>query len=181
MPIDNPTSLVEEFKKSGEFDRLRREVLMRFQQDGSYSALKTRVEEIGRQRLTTDQTLQYLSQETVQKELAQEVERYPIIERAVADVRIFSDPTFLANMQGSIQKILHDEPRGQSSMPKDNETAVREITTKSMKNAADAQPTAESARLSSSDTMLDKVSTSQRPSEEDKTEPAESIYQIKAL
>jgi hypothetical protein len=49
-----------------------------------------------------------------------------------------------------------------------------------MKNAADAQPTAESARLSSSDTMLDKVSTSQRPSEEDKTEPAESILSNKS-
>ena len=42
---------------------------------GSYFALKSRVEEIGRQRLATDQTLQYSSQETVHKELAQEVER----------------------------------------------------------------------------------------------------------
>lgn len=103
-------------------------------------------------------------------------------------------------MQGSIQKILHDEPRGQLSMSKgrllsrllascaqssideeiDNETAVRENTTKPVENAADAKPPAESARLSSSDPVLDKVSMSQGSSKEDKTEPAESTLPNKS-
>lgn len=40
-----------------------------------------------------------------------------MVERAVADVRIFSDPTFLASTKSSIKKILDDE-RGISGMPK---------------------------------------------------------------
>jgi len=32
MTISNPTQLVDAFKKSGEFDRLRRELLAEFQQ-----------------------------------------------------------------------------------------------------------------------------------------------------
>lgn len=33
MPISNPTQLVDAYKKSGEFDRLRRELLASFQRD----------------------------------------------------------------------------------------------------------------------------------------------------
>lgn len=33
MPLVTPVALVEEFKKSGEFDRLRRELLTQFQSD----------------------------------------------------------------------------------------------------------------------------------------------------
>ncbi|CAA7260280.1 unnamed protein product [Cyclocybe aegerita] len=121
MPIDNPTALVEEFKKSGEFDRVRRELLAHFQQDASYPSLKERVEDIARQRLAKDQMMQYMPQETVYKELAQEVDRYPIVERAVADGRILSDPTFLANIESSLQKILRDDRGGKSSSAtKDN-------------------------------------------------------------
>ncbi|KJA30049.1 hypothetical protein HYPSUDRAFT_32107 [Hypholoma sublateritium FD-334 SS-4] len=160
MPIDTPTALVEEFKKSGEFDRLRRELLAQFQQDESYTALKSRVEEIGRQRLTTDQTLQYLTQEMVQKELAQEVERYPIVERAVADVRVFSDPTFLANMQASIQRILQeDQSKRASVLPNTGETIGTSTNQQRArvsieKGIPNGQPAEEPVRLSSVDTAL---------------------------
>ncbi|KAF9483934.1 hypothetical protein BDN70DRAFT_873052 [Pholiota conissans] len=177
MPIDNPTALVEEFKKSGEFDRLRREVLTRFQQDGSYSALKSRVEEIGRQRLATDQTLQYSSQETVHKELAQEVERYPIVERAVADVRIFSDASFLSSIQTSIQKILNDEPRSQSSLPKEiiDETSSKESSMKAVDDSGHAKlQTGPSPEFSSIDTnILYKDPSLQEYGVEDKAETTE--------
>ena len=35
MPISNPTQLVDAFKKSGEFDRLRKELLAQFQAEVS--------------------------------------------------------------------------------------------------------------------------------------------------
>ncbi|KAF8803766.1 hypothetical protein BYT27DRAFT_7109124 [Phlegmacium glaucopus] len=109
MPIDNPSTLVEEFKKTGEFDRLRRELLAQFQRDDSFSGFKDRIEDIARQRLTSDQMLHYLPQDLVHKELRQEVDRFPVVERAVAEVRILSDPSFLTSIQTSVQKILQVE------------------------------------------------------------------------
>ena len=38
--------------------------------------------------------------------------RYPIIERAVADVRIFNDATFISNLESSIRKTLSDGQGG---------------------------------------------------------------------
>ncbi|KAF8974328.1 hypothetical protein BDZ97DRAFT_1751156 [Flammula alnicola] len=198
MPIDNPTALVEEFKKSGEFDRLRRELLARFHQDvrcphgnsaakASYSALKTRVEEIGRQKLTTDQMVHYVAQETIHKELTQEVERYPIVERAVADVRIFSDPTFLSSMQDSIQKILRDERGETSSTSKVSRSRATQVDksaqdTHGSDNGAkhpapvdtsvsrDSELPVDSLRLLSTDIALDVITSPQRPSGDDRTE-----------
>ncbi|PPQ79502.1 hypothetical protein CVT25_003384 [Psilocybe cyanescens] len=116
MPIDNPTTLVEEFKKSGEFDRLRRELLAQFQQDESYPSFKEGVEAIARKRLANDQLLLFQSTDLALKELTQEIQRYPIVERAVANVRTLSDPTMLAGIQQTMQKILHDEKHGTSSL-----------------------------------------------------------------
>ncbi|KAF8913737.1 hypothetical protein CPB84DRAFT_1540 [Gymnopilus junonius] len=87
MPINNPTALVEEFKKSGEFDRLRRELLTQFQQDPSFVAFRESVEDIARKRIANDhERLQYLSSDVVLKELTQEVQRYPIVERAASNI-----------------------------------------------------------------------------------------------
>ncbi|KAF9569421.1 hypothetical protein CPC08DRAFT_718246 [Agrocybe pediades] len=114
MPITTPTALVEEFKRSGEFDRLRREVLARFQQDESYPAFKESIESLARTRLTDDLMLS-TETDTVLKELTQEIQRYPIVERAVSSVQTFSDPTFLSNLQRSMEKILHDDKNGRSA------------------------------------------------------------------
>jgi len=119
MPIDNPSTLVEEFKKTGEFDRLRRELLAQFQKDGLFSGFKDRIENIARQRLTSDQMLHYLPPDLVHKELRQEVDRFPVVERAVAEVRILSDPSFLASIQTSVQKILRLEEGGKQAIVKD--------------------------------------------------------------
>jgi len=120
MPIDNPSTLVEEFKKTGEFDRLRRELLTQFQRDDSFSGFKDRIEDIARQRLTSDQMLHYLPPDLVHKELRQEVDRFPVVERAVVEVRILSDPTFLATIQSSVQKILRLEKGGKNAIAKDD-------------------------------------------------------------
>jgi len=130
MPIDNPSTLVEEcvtkiylvceakfcirFKKTGEFDRLRRELLASFQRGDGMSSFMNRVEDIARQKLDSDQRLHYMPPETVHRELAQELDRYPIVERAVADVRMLSDQSFTTGIRTSVQKILRED-RGKAS------------------------------------------------------------------
>ncbi|KAI0334811.1 hypothetical protein GY45DRAFT_1343175 [Cubamyces sp. BRFM 1775] len=104
--IKNPTQLVEEFKKSGEFDRLRRELLKEFRQSEGMPAFLARVEDIAKQKLASDPKLQFMPEATVTREIMQELERYPIVERAVSDVSSLSNPAFLGGVKDSVQKIL---------------------------------------------------------------------------
>ncbi|KAJ8501421.1 hypothetical protein ONZ51_g572 [Trametes cubensis] len=107
--IKNPTQLVEEFKKSGEFDRLRRELLKEFRQSEGMPAFLARVEDIAKQKLASDPKLQFMPEATVTREIMQELERYPIVERAVSDVSSLSNPTFLAGVRDSVQKTLQED------------------------------------------------------------------------
>ncbi|KIM83939.1 hypothetical protein PILCRDRAFT_818969 [Piloderma croceum F 1598] len=75
MTISNPTQLVDAYKKSGEFDRLRRELLASFQNGEGMSSFMNRVEDIARKKLDSDQRLQYMPPETVHRELQQELDR----------------------------------------------------------------------------------------------------------
>ncbi|KDR83469.1 hypothetical protein GALMADRAFT_235627 [Galerina marginata CBS 339.88] len=75
MPVDSPTALVEKLKKSGEFDRLRQELLAKFQQDESYPEFKEGLEDIARKRLMNEPMLHYLGPDWVLKELSQEIQR----------------------------------------------------------------------------------------------------------
>ncbi|KZT12701.1 uncharacterized protein LAESUDRAFT_639018 [Laetiporus sulphureus 93-53] len=109
MPIINPTQLVEEFKKSGEFDRLRRELLNEFRNGESIEQLMARVEDIARQKMESEPKLQYMSETLASKELMQELDRYPIVDRAVSDVRMLSDPSFAAGIRTSVRKILQED------------------------------------------------------------------------
>ncbi|KAI0676814.1 complex proteins associated with Set1p component shg1-domain-containing protein [Trametes maxima] len=106
--VTNPTQLVEEFKKSGEFDRLRRELLKEFRQSEGMAALLARVEDIAKQKLASDPKLQYMPEANVTREIMQELERYPIVERAVNDVSSLSNATFASNVQSSVQKVLQE-------------------------------------------------------------------------
>ncbi|KDQ64894.1 hypothetical protein JAAARDRAFT_28547 [Jaapia argillacea MUCL 33604] len=114
MPIQNPTQLVDEFKKSGEFDRLRRQLLSQFQKGDGVEAFMARVDDIARQKLNSDQRMQFMQPEAVHRELLQEMERYPLVERAVADLRVLSDPSFSANIRKSVRRLLRQD-RGQGS------------------------------------------------------------------
>jgi len=67
MSIVNPTQLVDAYKKSGEFDRLRRELLASFQRGDGMSSFMNRVEDIARQKLESDQRLHYMPPETVHR------------------------------------------------------------------------------------------------------------------
>ncbi|KAF9468822.1 hypothetical protein BDZ94DRAFT_1244660 [Collybia nuda] len=125
MSITNPTQLVDEFKKSGEFDRLRRELLSQFQQSDGLAAFKSRIEDIARQRIISDQKMRFLPEESVHRELIQEMDRYPVVERAAADVQMLSDPSFTENIRNLIHGIIRDG-KGQHSRPqKENDIDVK--------------------------------------------------------
>ncbi|TFK86822.1 hypothetical protein K466DRAFT_663468 [Polyporus arcularius HHB13444] len=109
MSITNPTQLVEEFKKSGEFDRLRRELLKEFRQSEGVAAFLARVDEIAKEKLASDPKLQYMPEANISREVMQELDRYPIVERAVQDVGRLKDPTFVAGMKESMRKILQED------------------------------------------------------------------------
>jgi len=64
--------------------------------------------------------LHYLPPDLVHKELRQEVDRFPVVERAVVELRILSDPAFLATIQSSVQKILRLEKGGKNAITKDD-------------------------------------------------------------
>ncbi|KAI6122767.1 hypothetical protein EV401DRAFT_1858719, partial [Pisolithus croceorrhizus] len=94
------------FKKSGEFDRLRRELLSHFQHSDRIIAFKSRIEDIARQRLASDPKLIHMPHDTIHRELMGEIDRYPIVERAVAEAPLLSEADFTANIHTSIQRIL---------------------------------------------------------------------------
>ncbi|KAG0702325.1 hypothetical protein DFH29DRAFT_921903 [Suillus ampliporus] len=114
MTITNPAQLIDEFKKSGEFDRLRRELLSHFQRSDRTEAFKSRVDDIARQRLSSDPKLISMPNDAVQRELLGEIDRYPIVERAVADAPSLSDPAFIAGIRASLERTL-SAGRGEKS------------------------------------------------------------------
>ncbi|KAJ7937383.1 hypothetical protein B0H13DRAFT_2303084 [Mycena leptocephala] len=111
MPIANPSELVAEFKKSGEFDKLRRELLADSQRSSGFDAFKTRIEEIARERIESGQVA-YTAPEMLHKELMQEINRFPIVDRFASDVPMLSDNAFKDGIRASIQRILRE---GQAS------------------------------------------------------------------
>ncbi|KAH7931263.1 hypothetical protein BV22DRAFT_8306 [Leucogyrophana mollusca] len=146
MVISNPTQLIDEFKKSGEFDRLRRELLTEFQNSDRIGAFKSRVEDIARQRLASDQKLQSMPHDAVHRELMGEMDRYPIVERAVTDAPLLSDPSFTAAIRSSIQRILEEAKKSSSRSPantdaKDTGVADPTINVISMNSSSTGQET----------------------------------------
>ncbi|EIN10382.1 hypothetical protein PUNSTDRAFT_51030 [Punctularia strigosozonata HHB-11173 SS5] len=76
MPIRTPSQLVEEYKRSGEYDRLRRKILEDFENGSSAPAFLEKVEEIARKRVATDYRVKSMAPEMAHKELMQEIARY---------------------------------------------------------------------------------------------------------
>ncbi|KAI0310720.1 hypothetical protein OF83DRAFT_1154066 [Amylostereum chailletii] len=97
------------FKKSGEFDRLRRELLNQFRHSDSKDTLMDRVEDIARQRLEADSKISQKGPDVLHRELLQELDRYPILERALADVPVFTDPNFTGSIRKHARTILQKE------------------------------------------------------------------------
>ncbi|KAI9509753.1 hypothetical protein F5148DRAFT_1184842 [Russula earlei] len=105
-PLKTPDALVKEFKKSGEFDRLRRELLTQFQNGDGADAFWSRVDEIARARLNAEDKLHLKAADTLNRELLQELDRFPLVERAVADVPALADPGFAAGIRRHAQNIV---------------------------------------------------------------------------
>jgi len=105
-PIKSPDALVKEFKKSGEFDRLRRELLTQFQNGDGTEAFWARVNDIARARLDAEDKLHLKAADTLHRELLQELDRFPLVERAVADVPALADPEFAAGIRRHAQNLL---------------------------------------------------------------------------
>ncbi|GLB33470.1 putative COMPASS (Complex proteins associated with Set1p) component shg1 [Lyophyllum shimeji] len=125
MPIDNPTQLVNEFKKSGEFDRLRRELLAQVSQGDGIATLKARVEQTAQERFTSDLKLSFMPPEAIHRELMQEMERFPIVDRVAEDVQMLSEPAFAEGIRKSVHNILL-ESKGQK--PKHAKDEKSEMT-----------------------------------------------------
>jgi len=107
--LSTPSELVEGFKKSGEFDRLRRELLAQFQRSDRVDGFNRRIEEIIRQRMESDQNLQHLPPDSVHRELMQEMDRYPLVERAAAEAPLISDANFASGtVRPSLQRMLNE-------------------------------------------------------------------------
>ncbi|KAJ7477079.1 hypothetical protein B0H11DRAFT_1695224, partial [Mycena galericulata] len=95
------------FKNSGEFDKLRRELLADSQRSAGFDAFKTRIEEIARERINSGQ-LAYTAPDMVHKELMQEVNRFPVVERFASEVPMLSDGAFKDAIHNSLQRILRE-------------------------------------------------------------------------
>ncbi|KIJ20112.1 hypothetical protein PAXINDRAFT_166255 [Paxillus involutus ATCC 200175] len=123
MSISSPKQLVDEFKKSGEFDRLRRELLTQFQRNERIVGFKSRVDDIARQRLASDAKLIDMPHDAIYRELVGEIDRYPIVERAVAEAPLLSDTSFAAAIHTSVRRIL-DESKVAKTNPETGGTSA---------------------------------------------------------
>ncbi|KAK7060190.1 hypothetical protein VNI00_000955 [Paramarasmius palmivorus] len=111
MSISTPTDLVNAFKKSGEYDRLRRELLVQFQKSEGIESFKLKIEENIRSLLMSDSILRFqlVNNQGAHKTLMDQVERFPTVERAVTDLPMLSDPVFTENIRESIKRILKED------------------------------------------------------------------------
>ncbi|CCM05658.1 uncharacterized protein FIBRA_07888 [Fibroporia radiculosa] len=189
MTILNPDQLVEEFKKSGEFDRLRRELLAQFRSSDGMNSLMSRVEDITRQKFASDPKLQYMPDPMLIRELMQELDRYlvifvalavqidrsryPIVERAVADAPALSDPRFVSSIRESIGKTLY-EHRKKSNPSSRN--SLMSVSTHLEGQPAPQVPLADSVKASaqgptSHDAEMDAVQADAAPPHTDPADP----------
>jgi len=105
-PIKTPDDLVKEFKKSGEFDRLRRDLLAQFQNGAGTESFWARVDDIARARLEAEDKLHLKADDTLHRELLQELDRFPVVERALADVPALADPEFAAGIRRHAENLV---------------------------------------------------------------------------
>ncbi|KAJ7755647.1 hypothetical protein DFH07DRAFT_743097 [Mycena maculata] len=124
------------FKNSGEFDKLRRELLLDCQRSGGFDAFKARIEEIARARIDSGQ-LAYTTPDKVHKELMQEVNRFPVVERFASEVPMLSDGAFKDGIRSSMQRILRED-RGQKEPPSAASAPLPEPPAPSQPSTTDA-------------------------------------------
>ncbi|KZV66293.1 hypothetical protein PENSPDRAFT_585547, partial [Peniophora sp. CONT] len=112
--------------RSREFDRLRKQLLAQFQ---SSETLTTRVDDIAKRKLQEDEKLARKAPEEVRREVMQELDRflhyisvlgstpaaltvdvayrsYPILERALADLVLPSNPVFTEDIRTHVKRVV---------------------------------------------------------------------------
>ncbi|KAF7301612.1 hypothetical protein MIND_00726700 [Mycena indigotica] len=113
MPISDPDQLVAAFKNSGEFDKLRRELLANAQNSDGYEAFKARLADIVKQRL---QSGQLDSNDNLHKELIQEVNRFPVVDRFASETTtgMLASNSFNDNLRSALERILREDQQKES-------------------------------------------------------------------
>ncbi|KAL5488368.1 hypothetical protein ACEPAI_6476 [Sanghuangporus weigelae] len=165
MSISDPEKLVAEFKKSGEFDRLRRELLQQFRDHDAIGTFMSRVQDIVQHRLAEDERLQYLLPEAVHNELMQDMDRFPLVQRSVADLPALTDPAFNASIRRSLARILSGGD-GSGKQPRPDG--------KGAENGDDVHMDSEGSDSDSSDNDDDDENEHERESEDELMPGAES-------
>ncbi|CCO37329.1 hypothetical protein BN14_11484 [Rhizoctonia solani AG-1 IB] len=111
MPITTPQQLVDEYKRSGAFDLLRKKLLTEFQNTKSHEKFLERVDDIARDKLKDDVHLAYKKRDKLHEETMIELERYPLWERAVNDTKseILERRPFYLAVDEDLSRILQTE------------------------------------------------------------------------
>ncbi|KAF9076563.1 hypothetical protein BDP27DRAFT_1313546 [Rhodocollybia butyracea] len=124
MPATNPSDLVEQFKRSGEFDRLRRELFAEFQKGDHIPTFNKKTEDVVKQRFASMKARPFMNSRfdktegNIRTELMQEIQRYPYVETTVNDLAIFSDKNFNDDLRKS-----HD-PKNDEKDPNMKDSAL---------------------------------------------------------
>lgn len=79
----------------------------------------SRVEDIVHQRMASDMRLRYLGPDAAHAELMQEMDRFPLVQRAVADVPALQNPAFRAAIQKSLRRLVRTEGEEETSSEED--------------------------------------------------------------
>ncbi|CAE7088988.1 unnamed protein product [Rhizoctonia solani] len=111
MPITTPQQLVEEYKRSGAFDTLRKRLLTEFQSTKSHEKFLERVDDIARDKLKDDVHLAYKKRDKLHEETMIELERYPLWERALNDAKseILDKRPFFLSVDEDLDRLLQTE------------------------------------------------------------------------
>ncbi|KIY63474.1 hypothetical protein CYLTODRAFT_314191, partial [Cylindrobasidium torrendii FP15055 ss-10] len=108
MSITNPDQLVQAFKSSGEFARLRRELFAEFEGRDNIEEFKARVETILKERLIADQKLRFNMESKIHEELMEEINRRPVVTRAVDEVPSLANGSLLDTIHTSAYRVLQE-------------------------------------------------------------------------
>ncbi|KAF8503110.1 hypothetical protein BU17DRAFT_71813 [Hysterangium stoloniferum] len=76
----------------------------------------SRVENISKEKLSSDVRLEQKTRAAVHSEVMQELERYPIIERAVSEVAALNDEALLTSIEEYVRNILQGESNGSTKL-----------------------------------------------------------------
>ncbi|KAF7331777.1 hypothetical protein MKEN_00057600 [Mycena kentingensis (nom. inval.)] len=109
----DPDALVAAFKASGQFDKLRKELLASAQNSEECDDFKRRIGEIVKKRLQGNAIDP--RPETLHKDLLQEVARFPVVERFALSTPMLSENSFKDNLRESLTRILNEEREKSSS------------------------------------------------------------------